>query len=118
MSKDTNPGRWDTSVGGHVSAGEPVRAALQRECREELGVDAANAVPLYSYLLEGSFESEFAECFLLETREEPRPDPAEIDEDRFFSVSEVQAMIGTAALTPMFEHEWPMLLRELSRRQG
>ena len=28
MRKDTNPGLWDTSVGGHVSAGEMVEDAL------------------------------------------------------------------------------------------
>jgi isopentenyl-diphosphate delta-isomerase type 1 len=114
LSKDTNPGLWDTSVGGHVSAGEPVRAALLRECREELGIDGAAAVRRYSYLLEGSFESEFAECFTLETREVPTPDPLEIDEVRWYSQLEVQAMMGTGALTPMFEHEWPLLLDALN----
>ena len=57
-SKDTNPGLWDTSVGGHVAAGEDVMAALVREAREELGIDAVGASFLYSYLNEGDFESE------------------------------------------------------------
>jgi len=110
MAKDTNPGRWDTSVGGHVMAGEPVRDALLREAREELGIDASAARPLYAYLREGSFESEYAECFWLETSQPPRPDPAEIDEVRFHSLEEIRALIGTRVLTPMFEEEWPRLV--------
>ena len=118
MTKDTNPGRWDTSVGGHVSAGEPVRDALLRETREELGLDASAAVRLYAYLFEGTFESEYAECFLLETAQAPRHDPGEIDEVRWFTMAEVADMIGTGALTPMFVYEWPRLQEALRARSG
>jgi isopentenyl-diphosphate delta-isomerase type 1 len=107
--KDTNPGLWDTSVGGHVMAGEPLGAALLREAREELGLDAAAAVPLYSYLREGSFESEFAECFLLRTGQPVQPEPSEIDEVGWFTPAEVEGLVGSGRLTPMFEEEWPRL---------
>jgi isopentenyldiphosphate isomerase len=109
LSKDTNPGRWDTSVGGHVSAGERVAEALAREAREELGIDATAARPLFTYLYRSRFESEFAHCFLLEYDGPIRADPGEIAEGRFFTFAEVTAMVGTGALTPMFEHELPML---------
>ncbi|EER13779.1 conserved hypothetical protein [Perkinsus marinus ATCC 50983] len=38
LLKDTNPGRWDVSVGGHVAGYDDVMASAVREVREELGV--------------------------------------------------------------------------------
>jgi len=36
--KETDPGRWDIAVAGHVSAGQTPREAIVREAREELGL--------------------------------------------------------------------------------
>ncbi len=116
VRKDTNPGLWDTSVGGHVNAGEDVAAALLREGREELAIDAAGAKRLYAFLFEGSFESEYAQCFSLTWRGDIRPAPDEIEEGRFFSLAQVGSLVGTGTLTPLFEREWPMLVRALGRR--
>jgi DNA modification methylase/isopentenyldiphosphate isomerase len=114
-AKDTNPGRWDTSVGGHVAAGEPVADALAREAREELGIDAAGARPLFTYLFRSRFESEFAHCFALVCDGPLRIDPVEIAEGRFFTFAEIEAMRGAGTLTPMFEHELPMLRQALAQ---
>ncbi len=114
LSKDTNPGRWDTSVGGHVAAGEPVEEALRRETREELGLDASAARHLYSFLHTTSFESELAQCYALLHDGAPIvPEPREIIEGRFFTRGEIEERLGTGFLTPMFELEYPMLLRAL-----
>jgi isopentenyldiphosphate isomerase len=114
LSKDTNPGRWDTSVGGHVAAGEPVANALLREAREELGIDASDARPLFAYLYRSRFESEYAHCFVLEHDGPLAIDPEEISEVRFFTFAEIDAMRGRGALAPMFELELPMLRRALA----
>ncbi len=42
IKKESNPGRFDASVAGHVSAGEDVMLAARRECEEEIGVDISN----------------------------------------------------------------------------
>ena len=37
QNKDVAPGKWDTSVGGHVEAGEDLLGSCKREMLEELG---------------------------------------------------------------------------------
>lgn len=51
-NKDIQPGKWDTSVGGHIDYGETVGEALQRETFEELGFCADNPELLYKYVFE------------------------------------------------------------------
>ncbi len=41
MNKATDPGQWDTTMGGQVAAGETVAQALERETWEEAGLLAA-----------------------------------------------------------------------------
>lgn len=108
--KDACPGLWDTSVGGHVTAGESPGAALLREAREELDIDAAAARFLFSYLHHGRMETEYAYVSALGWSGPVRPDPGEIEEGRFHTRAQIEDLLGRGILTPMFEKEWPMLL--------
>eukprot|EP01051_Picozoa_sp_SAG22_P020028 SAG22_NODE_3892_length_1480_cov_2.062274_2_plen_244_part_00 len=38
LAKDTNPGLWDVSVAGHITAGDCSLETAARECEEELGL--------------------------------------------------------------------------------
>ena len=38
MTKDENPGYWDSSAAGHLNAGEGYRTSAHRELMEELGI--------------------------------------------------------------------------------
>ena len=40
--KDTFPGRWDVSVGGHVTSGDSVEFTARKEVEEELGLNIHN----------------------------------------------------------------------------
>jgi isopentenyldiphosphate isomerase len=53
LSKATDPGMWDTLVGGLVASGEDLDLALTRECDEEAGLspqDIAGREPLRTVL--------------------------------------------------------------------
>lgn len=57
LNKDVAPGKWDTSVGGHLNLGEnPLRAA-KREMEEELGISFGEQRFLYSYIHTNSYET-------------------------------------------------------------
>lgn len=104
--KDIQPGKWDTSVGGHPNLGEANEAAARREMREELGVEPDTLSPAYSYKWRSPVETEWITSFAT-THEGPfRLDPAEIDEGRFWSFEEIRGQLGHNVFTPQFEHEF------------
>ena len=47
--KDIQPGKWDTSVGGHKAPGETIEQSLRREVSEELGFTEFNPVFIERY---------------------------------------------------------------------
>jgi isopentenyldiphosphate isomerase len=107
-SKDVQPGRWDTSVGGHVGVGETIEAAVIREIAEEIGIDVSlyQLRFLYRYLMRSSIESELVHTFSLVHEGPFNAEPGEIDDLRFWSASEIQSVLGTGQLTPNFEDEF------------
>ena len=106
MSKDVAPGRWDTSVGGHIGQGETIEDALRRETLEELGFEPEGIRFLYKYIHSNPYESELVythECY----HEGPfKFDSVEIDEVRFWSIDEIRAALGTGVLSDNFEEEF------------
>ncbi len=102
--KDIQPGKWDTSVGGHVDLGESVEMALKREAREELGITDFIPESLTHYVFESSRERELVFVHKTTYDDEIHPDD-ELDGGRFWSVEEIKANIGKDVFTPNFEGE-------------
>ena len=46
LDKQTDPGRWDTLMGGMVSAGDTLESALERETQEEAGLKLAQLLDM------------------------------------------------------------------------
>jgi len=106
--KDILPGRWDTSVGGHVSPGESIEKALTREAEEELGLKQFTPRLLGKYIWESPRERELVNSFSTVSDEIPAINPDEIDEGRFWSFNEISCLLGKEVFTPNFEHEFKM----------
>ena len=110
-AKQIQPGKWDTSVGGHLAAGESYLAAAVREAAEELGlaIDAAALAPVHEYVWRSAVETEHVASYRIENGGPFRPHPEEVDEVRFWSPEELRGAAGSGALTPMLEHELALL---------
>jgi isopentenyl-diphosphate delta-isomerase type 1 len=103
-SKVVQPGKWDTSVGGHVDAGEEYFSAARREMAEELGISEVPLRLLYRYLHRNDFESEMVTTYLVQWDGEITPDPSEISEGRFWRLEEIDRA-DTSIFTPNFREE-------------
>jgi isopentenyldiphosphate isomerase len=111
MKKDVAPGKWDTSVGGHVNAGEGLEEALSREMEEELGITACRPEFLYSYIHSNDYETELVYTYACVYRGRIFFDKNEIDEVRRWDIQEIKKNIGRGVLSDNFEHEFEKYIK-------
>ncbi len=104
--KDIQPGKWDTSVGGHLKPGESPLAAARRELKEELGISGVELEFLYRYLMCNEVESELVDTFQFRWEGPVHPEPAEIEEGRWWEPAEIQTALRSGLFTPNFEEEF------------
>ncbi|GJL78258.1 MAG: NTP pyrophosphohydrolase [Nitrospinaceae bacterium] len=93
LSKDENPGFWDTSSAGHVDAGEDYQTAADRELMEELTISE----PLQPFMkIKACPESHFehVHAYTCTTRQPIQPNPDEIQEGRFWTLEEIKDSLG------------------------
>ncbi|MGC2063268.1 MAG: NUDIX domain-containing protein [Thermodesulfovibrionales bacterium] len=114
MHKDVAPGKWDTSVGGHINPGETPLAAAAREMKEELGVSGCSLEFLYTYLFTNHRESEIVHTFRCAFDGEVVFNQEEIDAVRHWSLPEIQSCLGKRIFSSHFEQEIRNYLKQTS----
>ncbi len=115
--KDIQPGKWDTSVGGHVQAGESIEAALEREVGEEIGlqVRAADCRYLHQYTHRNARESELVYTYAIVSSGPFLPQASEVDELRFWTPAEIESRLPEGIFTPNFGEEFALSLPQLRK---
>ena len=106
--KKVQPGKWDTSVGGHIPAGENYEQGALRELEEELGVtlpDTSRLVRHHDFVWQTDFETEHTRTFILRYEGPFKLHPAEVSDGRFWTVGEIRASYGRGVFTPNLELE-------------
>ncbi len=89
LTKDMEPGFWDISCGGHVSASQTYQETATRELQEELGISVPIKL-LKIHLTRMSHESEFSAVFRGYHNGPFTPHPQEISSLQFFNPDELK----------------------------
>jgi len=108
-SKDIQPSRWDTSVGGHLRHAELPETGALREAAEELGLELSpgSIRECYDYRMRSDREAEWVHTFLHRTeRTSFLFDPREITEVRFWTAEEIRRSLDSGIFTPNFIDEY------------
>lgn len=106
FNKDVAPGKWDTSVGGHIMPGEDILTAAKRETFEELGIAPENLHFLYTYIHSNEYESELVYTYFT-IHEGPFDfNRKEIEEVMFWRIDEIQSKMGLGLFSDNFREEF------------
>lgn len=107
-NKEKNPGMWDISVAGHISAGQDSLSAAAREINEEVSVNLGRRVDISdfrymtSYRVEEKYEKDFIErqyydFFILRqpnlNSSNVKVQESEVRAVKFCTMSELRALI-------------------------
>jgi isopentenyldiphosphate isomerase len=109
LTKDTQPGKWDTSVGGHVDYGETIETALFREAFEELGVKDFKPVMLARYIWQSEVERELVTAFYTTYDGTFELNRQELDDGIFWTMADIKNNVARNIFTPNFEHDFQLL---------
>ena len=110
--KDTFPGRWDSSVSGHVDSGEMYDQCVLREAKEEIGIDLFET-PERIFKIDACEETANEFTWVYRTLNDGpfSVNQQEISEIRWFTKEDVGRLIDSKReiFSPAFALAWGMM---------
>lgn len=106
-TKDSDPGKWSLSVGGHVTYGQTYEVAAKREFTEELGVAAPQLEFLEKYLFIGKSMTEISCVYRVNHEGLFSLNTVEIERGQFFSLLELEDKVRRGELVLA---NWPLAI--------
>ncbi len=120
LDKLVQPGKWDSAVGGHISANETVENALLKETWQEINlrIEGLKVHFLGRYQWETEIEREMIYSFGLYTDKEFFIKNNEVEELRLWKFEEIETNKGSGVFTPNFEYEYSLYKSKLLEMDG
>jgi isopentenyldiphosphate isomerase len=111
IDKDIQPGKWDTSIGGHIQFGENIEDAVIREAKEETGVDIdlKKINFIKRYVFESEIEKELSYSYVYYYDGQVHFQESEIEKVNFFDKNEIIELIKDNKTTYNFINEFEIL---------
>lgn len=97
LTKDKNPGKWQSFFGGHLEAGQTYEANAISELNEELGlhITADQLIPLY--VKKSESQKHFAQVYLVKWQGDPgelRFNDGEVAQVKWYNLSDLEQEIS------------------------
>ena len=112
-TKLVQPGKWDTSVGGHCAFNESIDITITREAEEEIGIKDFKSIAIGQYVWKSDIETELVFIFYTKYDGEFKINKDELEEGRYWKLGEINANLGKNVFTPNFELEFNMLKKNM-----
>lgn len=92
--KDAHPGVWDSSVAGHLDAGEDYPSAARREMREEMGIEGVEPEEIGRLAPSAATGWEHIRLYLVRWQGRPQFPCAEVESVLWLAADELDAWIA------------------------
>ena len=116
--KQIQPGKWDTAVGGHVAQRRDGRGGPETGGRGGAGPGAiSRPCPWRATSGRATSSPSWSTCSSPAATAVARINAEEISEGKFWKIAKIREALGKGILTPNFEFEFDILLKQVFKEE-